>query len=78
MGGAKSTMDIRSQGIKLGSGEDWFEPVLNIHTPPLPHTHLKFFYPPLFNSADPKKFLSGKNIEGGIPALAPSPSSAYA
>jgi hypothetical protein len=44
-GGTKSTMGIRSQVRR--SGEDWFEPVLNIHTPLSPLSPQIFLFAPL-------------------------------
>jgi hypothetical protein len=63
--GVKLTMLITSQvnASSKKEGEDWFETVLNIHTPPLlPITPI--FYLPLFNSVA-KKFVRKKTYWGG-------------
>ena len=39
-------MGVRSQEAALERGEDWFEPVLNTHTPPTPLSPLFSLCPP--------------------------------
>ena len=56
-------MGIRSQGVELGRGGDWFEPTLNIHTPLSPPLS-RLFYLPLFNPIVKKLFLIKNTGEG--------------
>jgi hypothetical protein len=59
---------------KFERGEDWFEPVLHVHTLLSP-TLTQFFYLPLFNSVAKKKlFLGIKNVGGTFVTPCPSPS----
>jgi hypothetical protein len=60
------------EGVKLEKvGEDWFEPVINIHTP-LFTTFTQLSYMPSLQISSPqKKVLKEKHIEGR--ALTPLP-----
>jgi len=52
-------------------GEDWFEPVLNIHTP-FPHSLTNFLlFAPLQISSQKTSLMQEKTLEGHLPTLVP-------
>jgi len=54
------------KALSLKKGDNWFEPVFNIYTPLLPHSHpINFLFAPLQHSSKRKLFLNRKNIEWG-------------
>jgi hypothetical protein len=54
------TRNFNFEGVKLERGEDWFEPVLNIHTPFSP-TLNPFLFAPLQLRSQKKLFLGREN-----------------
>jgi hypothetical protein len=60
------------QGFKLKREEDWFQPVLNIHTSLSP-TNTQVLYFPIFNAVSKKLFSLRKMLEGHLPSPFPPP-----